>query len=292
MKNKSYKNNSLKNIKIAFLLNISFTIFELVGGYLTNSIAIISDALHDLGDSISLGVSYLLEMKSLKKDNKNYSYGLRRLSLLGAFLNIIVLVSGAVFIIKEAITRFFYPQRTLPEGMFFLALIGVIVNGYGAYRVSKGKNLNEKVISLHLLEDVLGWMAVLIVSVFMIFFKADFLDPTLSILISVFVLVNAVKNFKKILKIFLQGVPEGYEVERIKKVILEDRNILDVHDLHIWTLDGEKHILSAHIVLMGKTEKDGIEKVKSSLKDRLKKEGIEHSTLEIEFNDEVCKDSC
>ena len=157
--------HSGKNLKVAFFLNLTFTILEFIGGIYVNSIAIISDAVHDLGDSLSLGTSWYLDSKSKKNANSKYSYGYRRFSLLGALINSVVLIAGSVYVIYEAVGRILEPEHSDAQGMVIFAIIGVLVNGYAAYKLSSGKSMNEKVVSWHLMEDVLGWVAVLIVAI-------------------------------------------------------------------------------------------------------------------------------
>ena len=175
------------NIRVAFFLNVGFALIELIGGLYTNSLAILSDALHDLGDSLSLGLSWYFQKISKKGRTKNFSYGYKRFSLLAAIINSIVLVTGSIIIITHAIPKLLSPTETNSKGMLLLAILGIVINGAAVLRLQKGKSLNEKVVSLHLLEDVLGWVAILIGSIFMMYFDAPFLDPLLSIGITLFV---------------------------------------------------------------------------------------------------------
>ena len=164
-----HHHHSSNNIKVAFFLNFAFTILEIIGGLYVNSIAIISDAIHDLGDTISLGTSWYLEEKSYKKSNKKFSFGYKRFSLLGALINSIILIIGSLYVITEAVGRILEPEHTDAKGMIFFAVIGVLVNGYAAWKLSSGKTMNEKVASWHLVEDVLGWVAVLVVGIILNF---------------------------------------------------------------------------------------------------------------------------
>ena len=151
-----HHHGSETNIKAAFFLNLAFTIFELIGGLYVNSVAILSDALHDMGDSLSLGLSWYLEKKSKQTGNKKYTFGYQRFSLLGALINSVVLIIGSGFVIYEALQRMAAPEPTDAKGMLFFAIIGVVVNGWAAFKLGKGSSLNEKVLQWHLLEDVLG----------------------------------------------------------------------------------------------------------------------------------------
>ena len=283
-------NNSIKNIKAAFFLNFFFTIIEFIGGYLTNSVAIMSDALHDLGDSFSLGLAWFLEKISSRKRTEQFSYGYQRFSLLGALINAIILFVGSLFILTKAIPRLINPETSNAHGMLLLAILGIVVNGIAVYKTSKGKTMNEKVISLHLLEDVLGWVAVFIISIVMIFTQIMIFDPILSILITFYILWGVLKSLKATALLFLQATPKNFNTEIIDKELKKDPFVQGVHDTHIWSLDGEKHILSAHMVISKKSSKKDIEKIKCKSKQRLKDIGIGHSTLEIEFEDEICTD--
>lgn len=285
-------NNSVRNIKIAFFLNLFFTIIEFIGGFLTNSVAIMSNAMHDLGDSFSLGLAWFLENFSSRKRTDQFSYGYKRFSLLGALINGIILFIGSLFILTEAIPRLINPETSNAHGMLLLAIFGIVVNGIAFYKTAKGNTMNEKVISLHLLEDVLGWVTVFIISIVMIFTQISILDPILSILITFYILFGVLKNLKATALLFLQAAPKNLDVKIIDKELKKDSFIHGVHDTHIWSLDGEKHILSTHVIINKNSSKKDIEKIKYKLKQRLKDIGIEHSTLEIEFEDESCAGYC
>ncbi len=276
------------NIKIAFFLNIGFTILEFFGGLYVNSVAIISDALHDLGDSLSLGLSWYLDNKSKQGANKSFTFGYTRFSLLGALVNSLVLIAGSVFVINEAVARIISPEHTDAQGMLIFAIIGVTVNGYAAWKVSHGKTLNEKVISWHLLEDVLGWAAVLVVSIVLMFKDIHYLDPALSLLITLYVLWNVVKRLKETLYLFLQGSPEDLNIEDIQNKFSEQSYIKSTHHLHLWSLDGEQHVFTAHLVLKGIHEFQEIVHVKKKIRDLLKEYKFNHCTIEIELDDYSC----
>jgi len=284
----SHSHDSEKNIGVAFFLNFSFTIIELIGGYLTNSVAIISDAIHDFGDSISLAFAWYFQKLSKKGRNKQYSYGYKRFSLLGAIITSVVLVVGSIFILMEAIPRIFEPQETNAKGMFILAIAGIVINGAAVLRTSKGKSINERVVSLHLLEDVLGWIAVLIGSVLIHFTGLTIFDPILSIGISIFVLFNVLRNIKQILPIILQGTPRELDQEHIIEEIKEIENVSGIHDLHIWSLSEEYNVLTIHITLKQAMPMNELVLLKERIRSILKEEGIQHATIEFETPDEHC----
>lgn len=281
-----------KNIKIAFFLNVSFTIVELIGGLLTNSVAIMSDALHDFGDSISLWWAWFLENYARKKRTNTFSYGYKRFSLLGAFINAVILFVGSLFILSEALPRLFAPQDANAEGMLLLAIFGIIMNGIAVYKTAKGRTMNEKVVSLHLLEDVLGWIAVFLVSIIMMLTDLPILDPLLSILITCYILRWVIKNLKATTLLFLQATPSNLDINHVENILKNQSSIQDVHDTHVWSLDGETHILSTHIVIKKDASKKDIQTIKQQSKQALKKIGIRHSTLELEFEDEQCQGNC
>lgn len=283
-----HHHESEKNLKTAFLLNLAFTIIELIGGLYVNSVSILSDAVHDLGDSLSLGTSWYLDRLSKKKATDSYSFGYRRFSLLGAFINAIVLILGSVFVIREAVLRLQTPEASDAKGMFYFAILGVAVNGYAAWKLSGGKTLNERVISWHLIEDVLGWVAVLIASVVLIFYPNPYLDPALSLLISVYILWNVLKRLKETVFLFLQGQPLDVDKSAIEKEILEIQHVQSTHHTHIWSLDGERHVFTTHVKLKPLNSLEDLLAVKNELKRIMKKYPFEHYTIETEIDQEDC----
>jgi len=289
MSNYSHHNHKVtKNIKIAFFLNISFTIVEIIGGILTNSIAIISDALHDLGDSLSLGLAWYLEKVSKRKRDLRFSFGYRRFSLLAALINSIILIVGSVIILSEAIPRLFSPEIVSAKGMFALSIFGILVNGAAALKVKSGKSLNERVITWHLFEDVLGWTAIFIISTVMLFWNIPILDPILSILITVFISWNIFKRLKETVFIFLQATPDTINIADLEKNISVLSNVISIHDTHVWTMDGEYIIMSSHIVVPNNLIANELIQLKKEVKDLCRISSIKHVTIELETDDEVC----
>lgn len=280
--------SDVKNIKTAFFLNLFFTLVEIVGGYLTNSIAILSDAIHDLGDCLSLGLAWYFQKVAKKGSDTSYSYGYKRFSLLGAIINSIVLVTGSVLILTVAVPRIFHPQQTHTGGMFLLAILGVLVNGAAVFRLKKGNSINEKVVSLHLLEDVLGWAAILIGSIVMHFFDVPVLDPIMSVGIACFVLYNVFKNLRQSLHIILQGIPDEVNLTDISKHLQQFEGVDNVHDLHVWSVDGNYNVLTVHMVLNNSLEMEKLAELKAAIRDSLLEKGIQHATIEFETVDERC----
>jgi cobalt-zinc-cadmium efflux system protein len=279
---------SSENVRTAFFLNLLFAVIELFGGFYTNSVAIISDAIHDIGDSLSLGLAWYFQKVSKKSRDHNFSYGYQRFSVLGAIINGLVLTIGSFLIIYEAVPRLYQPEMPDATGMIYLAVLGIVVNGVAAFKMRHGHSLNERVVYLHLLEDVLGWAATLIVAVILSFRAIPILDPLLSLAITAFILYNVFKNLKKSINIILQGTPEEIEPEKIESSITDFEEVLEVHDCHIWTMDGTYHILSIHVVLKEHLQMDQLIVLKQKIKERVKKLNIDHITLEFESPEEQC----
>jgi cobalt-zinc-cadmium efflux system protein len=278
-----------KNIKFAFILNLIFSIIEFIGGLYTNSVSIISDAIHDFGDSISILISYILEKISLKKPNSKYTYGYLRYSLVGALVSSLILFLGAFIIIYKSIPLLFKFHQVNSNAMLVLAIFGTIFNGIAAIKTSKGHSKNEKIISLHMLEDVLNWIAVLIGSIIIKFTGLYILDPILSIIISIYILYHAFRNLKDTISIFMDKVPDEINIDKLVKKILKDFDkIKDIHHVHIWSIDGNHNYFTAHIVLEKNVSEKEIILIKKELHSFLYDNSIHHSTLEIEYNSENC----
>lgn len=284
-----HHHHETKNLKAAFFLNLGFTIIEVIGGFFTNSVAILSDALHDLGDSLSLGLSWYFQNVSKKGRSKKFSYGYGRFSLLGAIINAVVLLSGSVIIITEAIPRILDPQTPDTEGMIYLAILGVVVNGAAVLKLKRGVSINEKVVSLHLLEDVLGWVAVLIGAIIMHFYDAPIIDPLLSLGISAFILFNVFRNLKQSFRIILQGTPEDIPINKLISMIENVDGVKSIHDCHMWTLEGEQNIFSAHLVVDENHQIKDLISLKKEVRKLLHDAGVEHATLEFETEEEDCQ---
>ncbi len=279
-------------MRVAFFLNASFTIIELIGGILTNSMAILSDALHDLGDSLSLGVAWYLEKISKKGPDQRFSFGYGRFSLLGALLTSMVLIIGAVVILMNVIPRIMAPQPVHAEGMLGLAILGIVVNGLAALRLRKSHSFNEKMAAWHLLEDVLGWVAVFVVSIVLMFYNVPILDPLLSLGITFYVLYNVIKNLKKIFRVLLQEVPAHLSMEQLEKELESIPGVVRVYHTHLWSLEGTRNFLSTHLVIKGIMLKEEVIQVKKEALDRMGRYGIDHVTLQIDYPEEENEFHC
>ena len=272
-----------KNILIAFILNLSFAVFEFAGGILTGSIAIMSDAIHDIGDAASIGASCFLENKSSRQPDEKYTYGYARFSVLGSLINTLILLTGSGVVIYNAIARLFFPTDVDHSGMIIFAVIGIAVNLTAAVITHKGESLNQKAVNLHMLEDVLGWVVVLIGAVIMKFTDITLIDPLMSIGVSVFILIHAVKNGKKILDLFLEKIPDGIDINDLYHHICNIDGVIDVHHIHIRSIDGQRNYATMHVVTSSNPHE-----VKEKIRKELKEHGICHSTLELETEGEIC----
>ncbi len=279
-----------KNIRVAFFLNLGFALIELVGGLLTNSVAILSDALHDLGDSLTLGASWYFAKLSTKERDEEFSYGYKRFSVLGALISSLVLLIGSIFIIVETIPRLLNPVQPDTGGMIILGIVGVVVNGIAALKLSHGHSLNEQAVYLHLLEDVLGWVATLIGAIVMHYTDFPIIDALLSIGIATFILFNVFRNLRKSFNIVLQGTPQDINIEKVHEVLSAAQGVIDFHDCHVWTMDGSYHVLSAHLVVQN-LQMEELEKIKDEVKGSLRTLGIDHTTIEFEHENADC-DKC
>lgn len=277
------------SIRTAFFLNVAFTLVEVVGGVLTNSLAILSDSLHDLGDSFAIGLSWLLESRAHKKRQGRYSYGFRRLSLLAALINAVVLIFGSLLILSKAIPRLLQPEHSNAKGMLALSVLGILVNGAAVLRLREGRTMNARVIAWHLLEDVFGWLAVLIVSLALLFTDIHILDPLLSILITGYVLFNVIRNLRKTVAIFLQAAPADLDVQALENELQRIPNVLSTHHTHAWSLDGEHHVLTTHLVVPANASKKDLIQVKRAALGLMDHIDLEHTTIELEYEDEDCR---
>lgn len=270
-----------ERVRFAAFLNIAFTVLEIVGGFWTNSLAILSDALHDFGDSVALLASWFFERASRKQPDNNRTFGYQRLSLFSALFSASILIGGSIVIIFQAIPRFLNPALVNASGMMVIAVIGIIFNGAGFLLLKKGESLNEKVLSWHLLEDVLGWLGILVGGVIIYFYKIYILDPIMTIGLTAFIIYNVTKNLREAINILMQGVPKHINLEAVKQDILAIKGVVGLHDIHIWSLEGETDVFTAHVILDDETLRSP-EQTKQTIKETLQKHHIEYSTIELE----------
>ena len=272
-----------KNILIAFLLNLAFSVFEFFGGVFTGSVAIVSDAIHDIGDAASIGVSFFLEKKSKKQPDEAYTYGYARYSVIGSVITTLILLFGSVMVIYNAIARIVSPTEINYDGMIVFAVIGVGVNLAAALFTREGGSLNQKAVNLHMLEDVLGWIVVLVGAVVMKFTDFALIDPLMSMGVAIFILINALKNLKEVVDLFLEKTPHGIEIHEIEGHLLEIPGVLGVHHIHVWSMDGQSNYATMHVVTNGDAHE-----IKHKIREELREHGIGHATLELECEGEHC----
>ncbi len=273
-----------KNILIAFLLNIIFSVFEFFGGLFTGSVAILSDSIHDIGDAISIGISWLLERKSKKQADNKHTYGYVRYSVLGGVITTTILLVGSILVIISAINRLFDPVKINYSGMIVFAIVGVVLNFVAAYVTKDGDSINQKSVNLHMLEDVLGWLVVLIGAIIMNYTDIRILDSLMSIGVALFILINSLKNLKEVLDLFLEKTPSNVDIEELKNHLLKIDGVDDIHHIHVWSIDGYNNYATMHIV----TKSKDVKKVKKEIREELEEHNICHAILETE--DEACDD--
>lgn len=273
---------------MAFFLNFGFAVFELAGGFLSNSVAIMSDALHDLGDSLAILLAMFLEKISVRKRDDNYSYGYKRFSLLSAVISSLIVAAGSLLIIYEAVQRVFNPEETNSAIMFLMAVAGIVIN-YMGYRRLESSERNQRAIKLHLLEDILGWVSVLVASVVIYFTNLTVIDPAISIAIALFILYKAILNIKEFVKIFLQAVPEDVESSSVLDEVRKIEGIRSVHDFHLWTMDGNYNVLTLHVVIERETDPEHIIRIRKQIREISRKYKIDHETIEIGYCNEECE---
>ena len=272
-----------KNILLAFLLNLAFSLFEFLGGIFTGSVAILSDAVHDIGDAVSIGVSFFLERKAKKQPDATYTYGYARYSVLGGIITTLILLVGSLAVIYNAVNRLITPTDIHYNGMILFAIVGVLVNFFAALLTREGNSLNQKAVNLHMLEDVLGWLVVLIGAIVMRFTDFHIIDPIMSICVALFILVAAMKNLKEAIDIILEKTPRVISIEELKTHLTAIAGVLDVHHMHVWTMDGQSHYATLHIVT-----NENPHEIKHQVRDELQEHGIHHATIEVECEGEPC----
>ena len=272
-----------KNIFIAFILNLLFSVFELIGGIFTGSFAIVSDSVHDLGDALGIGLSYVFEKKSMRAPDQKYTYGYLRYSVLGGLITTVILISGSIAVIVGAVGRIIEPTEINYNGMIVFTIVGVAVNFIAAFVTREGDSINQRAVNLHMLEDIMGWLIVLIGAIVIKFTGFYLIDPIMSVCVASFILVTALGNIKESGEIFLEKTPRGIDIEALQAHITGICGVSGVHHIHIRSIDGVRNYATMHIV----TDADhGI--IKKKVREELLEHGIVHSTLELEKPEEPC----
>ena len=264
---------------LAFVLNFSFAIIEFIFGGLFGSSAILADAVHDLGDALAIGISAFLESISNREEDSHYTLGYKRFSLLGAILTAVILITGSSLVILENISKLIEPQPVDHEGMLWLGVIAIAINLTASLIVLKGQTKNESILSLHFLEDTLGWLAVIVVAIILRYTDWYFLDPLLSLLISAFILSKALPRFWSTLKIFLDAVPEGVDIQQVKSDLEQLDHVTSINQLNLWTMDGLEKNAIIHVCL---EHVKHMEVCKEAIRTLLKDCGFQNVTIEVD----------
>ena len=266
---------------VAFFLNLSYAIVEFIAGGIFGSSAVLADSVHDLGDAIAIGISAFLESISNREEDSHYTLGYKRFSLLGAMVTAVILMTGSVLVILENIAKIFHPQSVNDEGIFWLGIIAITINVLASLVIRKGQTKNESILSLHFLEDTLGWVAVILMAIVLRFTDWYILDPLLSLAISFFILSKALPRFWSTLKIFLDAVPEGVDIQKIKTDLAELDHVASINQLNLWTMDGLEKNAIVHVCLK---EMEHMETCKESIRIFLKDCGFQNITIEVDVD--------
>lgn len=291
----------VKDLWIAFILNLVFTIVEFVGGFFSNSMAIMTDAVHDLGDTLAIGSALFFEKYSTRGRDAGYSYGYRRYSPLAAFVNGIILISGSFIMLTQSVPALFHPEEVKPDIMLGMAIAGMLFNGLAVLKLKHGHNHdhgegghshNRNTVMLHLMEDLLGWIAVLIGSIVIRFTGWHILDPILSIGIALYILYNAVRGLRATGKILLQAVPDVDKIERLETKIKNLPGVVNVHDLHIWTLDGNYDVLTVHIKPKADSTLPERKRIQQEAEKLIRGEKVKHYTIQMDWEDDCAFGDC
>ena len=264
---------------VAFFLNLSYAIVEFIAGGIFGSSAVLADSVHDLGDAIAIGLSAFLETISNREEDSRYTLGYKRFSLLGALVTAVILMAGSVLVILENLTKLFHPKPVNDEGILWLGIIAVSINLLASLVVRKGKTKNESILSLHFLEDTLGWIAVILMAIILRFTDWYILDPLLSLVISFFILSKAIPRFWSTLKIFLDAVPEGVETGDLEKDLGALINVKSVNQLSIWSMDGLENNAIIHLCL---EDWDQMMETKNQVRQLLEERGVQNITIEVD----------
>ncbi|MGX7073409.1 cation diffusion facilitator family transporter [Falseniella ignava] len=271
--------SSKTSIWLAFLLNLSFAVLEFIFGGIFNSSAVLADAVHDLGDAFAIGVSACLESISNREEDKQYTLGYKRFSLLGAMLTAVILLTGSIMMVLENIPRLLSPEPVDYQGMLWLGVIAIIINLLASLIVRKGQTKNEAILSLHFLEDILGWVAVILVAAVLHVTDWYFLDPLLSLMISAFILWQAIPRFWSTLKIFLDAVPEGVNTTDLEKELQALENVKSINQLSIWSMDGLENDAIVHLCLEDWAQ---MVETKDAVRHLLRDRGVHNITIEVD----------
>ena len=258
-----------ENLAFVFFMNLTFNIIVILGGLATNSMAILADCIHDMSDTISIALAWALEKVAQKDSTDKYSYGYQRFSILGAVIISVFVIFMAFVILSEAISRLFSPEGVDAGGMLIVAIIGLVFKSISVHRLHKGETFNEKAILFHQLGDVFEWVAILILSLILMFWDgAPYLDPFVSIGIALWLIFNLGRNLYKSIEVLLQKTPDNFDVDDFKSQILAIEGVLQIEDFHIWSLDGIDSVMTLKVDVDFDRDVEGIKKEIYSISNR------------------------
>ena len=272
-----YHEKASGNLFFAFILNVIFNVIVIIGSLVTNSVAIFADSMHDITDTVSIGLSWILEKVSTRDKNDSYTYGYKRFSILGASITSVFVIVISIIVIIESVNRLFNLEHVDAGGMLIVAILGIIFKGLSAYKLHGGITFNERAILLHLLGDIFEWVAILIISIILIFVDLPILDPLVSIAISIWLIYTLFKTLVQSLNVLLQKVPKNIDVKEFKEMILYIDGIKSIDDFHVWSLDGVESVLSLKIIV----DKKDHDLIRNKINVLANEYNIVESTIEI-----------
>ncbi|UAT31583.1 cation diffusion facilitator family transporter [Bacillus badius] len=276
-------------LKLSFILIATYMIVEVVGGMITNSLALLSDAGHMLSDAAALGLSYFALKFGEKEATLSKTFGYKRFEILAAFINGLTLLVISIYIFVEAYRRIMAPPEVMSMGMLAVSVIGLLVNIAAAYILMKGdkeENLNVRSAFLHVLGDLLGSVGAIAAALMILFFGWNLADPIASVIVAVLIIISGIRVTKASFHILMEGAPENISVSKVKAALLGMPGVEDVHDLHVWAITSDFPALSCHVVIRPETEgKPLLTSIQKKLHDEFH---IEHTTIQIDFADQPC----
>ncbi|HPI39684.1 MAG TPA: cation diffusion facilitator family transporter [Pseudobdellovibrionaceae bacterium] len=282
--------DSLSGLKWAFAINLVFALIELVGGIWSNSVAVISDSIHDFGDAFSILLMLGFEKFSQKKNDEKYSYGYQRFSVFGAMVGGGIIFLSSLLVIAHSIPRLLNPEMPDLNGMLLFSVFGMLANGYAAFKLVKGKKLIDQMLLWHLIEDVMSWVVVFFAAIVLRFVNFPQLDALLGIALSILILYQVFKRLKQAFQILMMANPKNISIAKIQQMIQEMPQVKETHHCHLWTLDGVSNILTCHVVVAQSLDIKSVEDLKKEIKLALRKESISEATIEIEYESFPCED--
>lgn len=273
------------NLIVAILLNFSITAGEIIGGIISGSLSLLSDALHNFSDGISIVISYLALKVSKRQNNERLTYGYKRIEILSALFNAVVLLAISVFLFKEAFIKLRNPEPINSSLMIIVAVIGLIANLISVLilRDDSHKSLNVRSAYIHLLSDTLSSLGVVIGGILIYLYKVYYIDPILTFLIGIYIIRETLSIIGETVEILMQAVPKGIDLKKIKEEIEMLDEVKDLHHVHIWRLNDTNIHFEGHINLKENLTATEIVPLYEKIEKILKNYGITHSTLQIEY---------